>query len=126
MIDLELANRLKKAILQNYTYAEMSTLTGINQKTLLRIANGNTDPKFSHVAKISRALNTGVEDLAFGSPKDQMLQVIEENIKNQASCSASRDLLRIVFGIEKLPPEDVQIVSKTVDALVNLNLKRGL
>ena len=46
-IDLQRAERIKKAILSKFTYERMEELSGINIGTLKRIANAQRDAKIS-------------------------------------------------------------------------------
>ena len=45
------------------TYKELSSLSGISESTLNRIANYATDPKQSTMIAIARALNMDVTDI---------------------------------------------------------------
>ncbi|EDK4789787.1 XRE family transcriptional regulator, partial [Salmonella enterica] len=43
------AERIKNVILENSTYEELAEKTGISVSTLVRIASGKTEPKFSDI-----------------------------------------------------------------------------
>ncbi|EHG1911016.1 helix-turn-helix transcriptional regulator, partial [Salmonella enterica subsp. enterica serovar Enteritidis] len=47
------AERIKNVILENSTYEELAEKTGISVSTLVRIASGKTEPKFSDIIKIA-------------------------------------------------------------------------
>ncbi|MEZ8340444.1 helix-turn-helix domain-containing protein, partial [Vibrio cyclitrophicus] len=53
MADQVRAERIKKILLKNGTYEEMAERTKIGSRTLLRIATGKTEPKFSDIIEIA-------------------------------------------------------------------------
>lgn len=59
------AIQFKRAIQKDGgTYDTVSQMTGINSRTLKRIAAGETDPRFSDVIKISKATGVDLYQLA--------------------------------------------------------------
>ncbi|HBT4419860.1 TPA: hypothetical protein MBV23_005954, partial [Klebsiella pneumoniae] len=66
-IDLQRAERIKKAILSKFTYERMEELSGINIGTLKRIANAQRDAKISELEKIAEITQTDIFELIFGS-----------------------------------------------------------
>ncbi len=60
------ALRFKDAILNNGGYEYVSESTGINLRTLKRIAAGQSDPRFSDVIKIAEATDTKINFFASG------------------------------------------------------------
>ncbi|HHY0813580.1 TPA: helix-turn-helix domain-containing protein, partial [Klebsiella pneumoniae] len=54
MADKQRAERIKKVILEHSTYEELAEKTGISVSTLVRIASGKTEPKFSDIIQIAK------------------------------------------------------------------------
>ncbi|HHP0486043.1 TPA: helix-turn-helix domain-containing protein [Vibrio harveyi] len=66
MNEKKIATRLKKAILERGGYEKVSELTNLSVSTLKRCANGQTEPKFSTVAKIAEVTRKNIGFIAYG------------------------------------------------------------
>ncbi|HFO3560016.1 TPA: helix-turn-helix domain-containing protein [Escherichia coli] len=77
------AERIKNVILENSTYEELAEKTGINVRTLVRIATAKTEPKFSDIIKIAMVTGVDLNELAHGDivniKEDAMLKNDEQN-----------------------------------------------
>ncbi len=60
------AKRIKKVILEHSTYEELAEKTGISVRTLVRIASGKTEPKFSDIIKIAMVTGVDLNELCLG------------------------------------------------------------
>ncbi len=77
------AERIKNVILENSTYEELAEKTGISVSTLVRIASGKTEPKFSDIIKIAMVTGVDLNELAHGDivniKEDAMLKNDKQN-----------------------------------------------
>lgn len=67
------AKRIKKVILEHSTYEELAEKTGISVRTLVRIASGKTEPKFSDIIKIAMVTGVDLNELAHGEKRHSFL-----------------------------------------------------
>lgn len=92
------AERIKNVILENSTYEELAEKTGISVSTLVRIASGKTEPKFSDIIKIAMVTGVDLNELAHGDivniKEDAMLKMISKMTK----------LLRLIISSSGIYP----------------------
>ncbi|BDU37157.1 hypothetical protein [Vibrio nigripulchritudo] len=74
------AERIKEAIKAAGGYEHVSECTGINLRTLKRIAAGQTDPRFSDVIEISRVTGIGINHFVHGDNKIERIGEAFEDI----------------------------------------------
>ncbi|MGR6834079.1 hypothetical protein [Aliivibrio wodanis] len=136
----KIAERLKKAILERGGYEKISELTNLSVSTLKRCANGQTEPKFSTVAKISGATRKNIGFIAYGiGDEDSIISAGDEsqlksNIKelkdaHDAHLNIIDDLTRRLNEIEfKLTyvmymSNDTLVGNKTIESLYKQTIK---
>lgn len=115
------AERIKNVILENSTYEELAEKTGISVSTLVRIASGKTEPKFSDIIKIAMVTGVDLNELAHGDivniKEDAMLKNDEQNDEVVKAHNF------IVWNISSLDKKDILSVSRMVYALSTLKKK---
>ncbi|MCL3973594.1 helix-turn-helix transcriptional regulator [Escherichia coli] len=112
------AERIKNVILENSTYEELAEKTGISVSTLVRIASGKTEPKFSDIIKIAMVTGVDLNELAHGDivniKEDAMLKNDEQNDEVVKAHNF------IVWNISSLDKKDILSISRIVYALSTL------
>ncbi|WP_250951781.1 helix-turn-helix domain-containing protein [Escherichia coli] len=112
------AERIKNVILENSTYEELAEKTGISVSTLVRIASGKTEPKFSDIIKIAMVTGVDLNELAHGDivniKEDAMLKNDEQNDEVVKAHNF------IVWNISSLDKKDILSISRMVYALSTL------
>ncbi|EEZ7280782.1 helix-turn-helix transcriptional regulator [Escherichia coli] len=115
------AERIKNVILENSTYEELAEKTGISVSTLVRIASGKTEPKFSDIIKIAMVTGVDLNELAHGDivniKEDAMLKNDEQNDEVVKAHNF------IVWNISSLDKKDILSISRMVYALSTLKKK---
>lgn len=115
------AERIKNVILENSTYEELAEKTGISVSTLVRIASGKTEPKFSDIIKIAMVTGVDLNELAHGDivniKEDAMLKNDEQNDEVVKAHNF------IVWNISSLDKKDIISISRIVYALSTLKKK---
>lgn len=115
------AERIKNVILENSTYEELAEKTGISVSTLVRIASGKTEPKFSDIIKIAMVTGVDLNELAHGDivniKEDAMLKNDEQNDEIVKAHNF------IVWNISSLDKKDILSISRIVYALSTLKKK---
>ncbi|EAN0131306.1 XRE family transcriptional regulator [Salmonella enterica] len=115
------AERIKNVILENSTYEELAEKTGISVSTLVRIASGKTEPKFSDIIKIAMVTGVDLNELAHGDivniKEDAMLKNDEQNDEVVKAHNI------IVWNISSLDKKDILSISRIVYALSTLKKK---
>ncbi len=115
------AERIKNVILENSTYEELAEKTGISVSTLVRIASGKTEPKFSDIIKIAMVTGIDLNELAHGDivniKEDAMLKNDEQNDEVVKAHNF------IVWNISSLDKKDILSISRIVYALSTLKKK---
>ncbi|EII7514363.1 helix-turn-helix transcriptional regulator [Escherichia coli] len=115
------AERIKNVILENSTYEELAEKTGISVSTLVRIASGKTEPKFSDIIKIAMVTGVDLNELAHGDivniKEDAMLKNDEQNDEVVKAHNF------IVWDISSLDKKDILSISRIVYALSTLKKK---
>lgn len=66
MSEVNIADRIKKAIIDNGGYQNISEATGISKSTLARMAANQTEPKLKDVMAISRVTGVSLNYIAYG------------------------------------------------------------
>ena len=112
------AERIKNVILESSTYEELAEKTGISVSTLVRIASGKTEPKFSDIIKIAMVTGVDLNELAHGDivniKEDAMLKNDEQNDEVVKAHNF------IVWNISSLDKKDILSISRIVYALSTL------
>ncbi|EDJ2571174.1 helix-turn-helix domain-containing protein [Escherichia coli] len=115
------AERIQNVILENSTYEELAEKTGINVRTLVRIATAKTEPKFSDIIKIAMVTGVDLNELAHGDivniKEDAMLKNDEQNDEVVKAHNF------IVWNISSLDKKDILSISRMVYALSTLKKK---
>ena len=84
MADKQRAERIKKVILEHSTYEELAEKTGISVSTLVRIASGKTEPKFSDIIQIAKITGADLNTLAYGYALDVKEEATERKLITSA------------------------------------------
>lgn len=123
MADELRAFRIKNAILSSGTYEEIAEKTGINSRTLVRIATGKTEPKFSDIIEISKVTNVSLHRLGFGDISYEKSQAAEiaEGIEGPFDNETNEAHQYVIWNLRTLDPEDIRAIAKQVAALSSYN-----
>ncbi|EKO3563524.1 helix-turn-helix transcriptional regulator [Vibrio fluvialis] len=104
MSEVSIADRIKKAIIDNGGYQHISELTNISKSTLARMAAGQTEPKLKDVMDIAKATRVSLNYIAYGMTTEdeeesyfvekaflttmmQLMMRMEKDIQNLKSAS---------------------------------------
>lgn len=121
MADKQRAERIKKAILDHSTYEELAEKSGISVSTLVRIAAGKTEPKFSDVIQIARITGTDLNVLAHGDALAVKEDATERKLITSADGFTDKETTDahnfIVWNIRTLDKQDILAMARQVSAL---------
>lgn len=112
------AERIKNVILENSTYEELAEKTGISVSTLVRIASGKTEPKFSDIIKIEMVTGVDLNELAHGDIVNIKEDAMLKNDKQNDEVVKAHNF--IVWNISSLDKKDILSISRIVYALSTL------
>ncbi|EID8088734.1 helix-turn-helix transcriptional regulator [Escherichia coli] len=112
------AERIKNVILENSTYEELAEKTGISVSTLVRIASGKTEPKFSDIIKIAMVTGVDLNELAHGDIVNIKEDAMLKNDKQNDGVVKAHNF--IVWNISSLDKKDILSISRIVYALSTL------
>ncbi|EDA8982513.1 helix-turn-helix transcriptional regulator [Salmonella enterica subsp. enterica serovar Saintpaul] len=112
------AERIKNVILENSTYEELAEKTGISVSTLVRIASGKTEPKFSDIIKIAMVTGVDLNELAHGDIVNIKEDAMLKNDKQNDEVVKAHNF--IVWNISSLDKKDILSISRIVYALSTL------
>lgn len=84
----ERANRIKDSIKNAGGYESVSAKTGINSRTLKRIASGETEPKFKDIIALNNLTGLGCDFYAYGH--EYAIERLNQNIDSNTSKVADR------------------------------------
>lgn len=115
------AERIKNVILENSTYEELAEKTGISVSTLVRIASGKTEPKFSDIIKIAMVTGVDLNELAHGDIFNIKEDAMLKNDKQNDEVVKAHNF--IVWNISSLDKKDILSISRIVYALSTLKKK---
>ena len=115
------AERIKNVILENSTYEELAEKTGISVSTLVRIASGKTEPKFSDIIKIAMVTGVDLNELAHGDIVNIKEDAMLKNDKQNDEVVKAHNF--IVWNISSLDKKDILYISRIVYALSTLKKK---
>ncbi|MHC1267157.1 helix-turn-helix domain-containing protein [Escherichia coli] len=115
------AERIKNVILENSTYEELAEKTGISVSTLVRIASGKTEPKFSDIIKIAMVTGVDLNELAHGDIVNIKEDAMLKNDKQNDEVVKVHNF--IVWNISSLDKKDILSISRIVYALSTLKKK---
>ncbi|EPV5555349.1 helix-turn-helix domain-containing protein [Escherichia coli] len=115
------AERIKNVILENSTYEELAEKTGISVSTLVRIASGKTEPKFSDIIKIAMVTGVDLNELAHGDIVNIKEDAMLKNDKQNDEAVKAHNF--IVWNISSLDKKDILSISRIVYALSTLKKK---
>ncbi|EGK8325708.1 helix-turn-helix domain-containing protein [Escherichia coli] len=115
------AERIKNVILENSTYEELAEKTGISVSTLVRIASGKTEPKFSDIIKIAMVTGVDLNELAHGDIVNIKEDAMLKNDKQNDEVVKAHNF--IVWNISSLDKKDILSISRIVYALSTLKKK---
>lgn len=115
------AKRIKKVILEHSTYEELSEKTGISVSTLVRIASGKTEPKFSDIIKIAMVTGVDLNELAHGDIVNIKEDAMIKNDGQNDEVVKAHNF--IVWNISSLDKKDILAISRMVYALSTLKKK---
>lgn len=121
MADKQRAERIKKVILEHSTYEELAEKTGISVSTLVRIASGKTEPKFSDIIKIAMVTGVDLNELAHGDIVNIKEDAMLKNDKQNDEVVKAHNF--IVWNISSLDKKDILSISRIVYALSTLKKK---
>lgn len=121
MADSKRAERLRKAILEHGTYEEVADKTGINVRTLVRIATAKTEPKFSDVIQIAKVTETDLNILAHGDIIHVKEEATERKLITSADGYTDEETTSahnfIIWNIRTLDKQDILSLARQVSAL---------
>lgn len=112
------AKRIKKVILEHSTYEELAEKTGISVSTLVRIASGKTEPKFSDIIKIAMVTGVDLNELAHGDIVNIKEDAMIKNDGQNDEVVKAHNF--IVWNISSLDKKDILAISRMVYALSTL------
>ncbi|HBB1519558.1 TPA: helix-turn-helix transcriptional regulator [Escherichia coli] len=115
------AERIQNVILENSTYEELAEKTGISVSTLVRIASGKTEPKFSDIIKIAMVTGVDLNELAHGDIVNIKEDAMLKNDKQNDEVVKAHNF--IVWNISSLDKKDILSISRIVYALSTLKKK---
>ncbi|ECL7477801.1 MULTISPECIES: helix-turn-helix domain-containing protein [Enterobacterales] len=115
------AKRIKKVILEHSTYEELAEKTGISVRTLVRIASGKTEPKFSDIIKIAMVTGVDLNELAHGDIVNIKEDAMIKNDGQNDEVVKAHNF--IVWNISSLDKKDILAISRMVYALSTLKKK---
>lgn len=115
------AKRIKKVILEHSTYEELAEKTGISVSTLVRIASGKTEPKFSDIIKIAMVTGVDLNELAHGDIVNIKEDAMIKNDGQNDEVVKAHNF--IVWNISSLDKKDILAISRMVYALSTLKKK---
>ncbi|ECN6303272.1 helix-turn-helix transcriptional regulator [Salmonella enterica subsp. enterica serovar Typhimurium] len=115
------AERIKNVILESSTYEELAEKTGISVSTLVRIASGKTEPKFSDIIKIAMVTGVDLNELAHGDIVNIKEDAMLKNDKQNDEVVKAHNF--IVWNISSLDKKDILSISRIVYALSTLKKK---
>lgn len=113
--------RIKKVILEHSTYEELAEKTGISVSTLVRIASGKTEPKFSDIIKIAMVTGVDLNELAHGDIVNIKEDAMIKNDGQNDEVVKAHNF--IVWNISSLDKKDILAISRMVYALSTLKKK---
>lgn len=116
------AERIKKAILNTSTYEDISDKTGISVSTLVRIASGKTEPKFSDIIQIAKVTGVDLNEIAYGTYIDIKKDAVVENNNEDSDVVDAHNF--IVWNLSSLDKRDILSMSRLVYALSTLKKKK--
>lgn len=122
-IDLQRAERIKKAILGKFTYERMEELSGINIGTLKRVANAQRDPKISELEKIAEITQTDIFELIFGSTSGDIYDSSKKFFETRTK-EAAQAAHFIIYNLRTLDDEDILCLGKISNALQTATTSR--
>ncbi|EEJ1168874.1 helix-turn-helix transcriptional regulator [Salmonella enterica subsp. enterica serovar Typhimurium] len=111
------ADRLKAAMLEYGTYEEMADKIGISSRTLVRIATGRTEPKFTDVLKISEVTGVDLIWLAYGTEED----IIADGTDNNLADEVAKAHNYVIWNLRYLDAQDIIAVGRQVMALNSMS-----
>lgn len=119
MADAARAERIKKCVLSKGTYEEISEKTGIGVRTLVRIATGKSEPKFSDIIEISNVTEVSIEWLAYGDSQTQKEKSDETFVAaaDGTDEQTNRAHSYVIWNLRTLNKEDIQAIARQVAAL---------
>lgn len=114
-------NGIKKVILEHSTYEELAEKTGISVSTLVRIASGKTEPKFSDIIQIAKITGADLNTLAYGYALDVKEEATERKLITSADGYTDEETTNahnfIVWNIRTLEKQDILALARQVSAL---------
>ncbi|EOS96951.1 hypothetical protein LU631_14820 [Erwinia tracheiphila] len=122
-IDLQRAERIKKAILGKFTYERMEELSGINIGTLKRIANAQRDAKISELEKIAEITQTDIFELIFGSSNSDIYDSSKRFFETRSK-DAAQAAHFIIYNLRTLDDEDILCLGRVSSALQTATTSR--
>ena len=112
MADLDRSERIKQSVKNNGGYEAVSDITGINSRTLKRMASGETEPKFKDIIAISQATGLSCDFFAFGSSRlnfDRIKAEGKHSAVNMMQDDGMRNLSKAMLSIIS---ESVQVAEE--------------
>ncbi|MFL7017226.1 helix-turn-helix domain-containing protein [Vibrio cyclitrophicus] len=125
MADQVRAERIKKILLKNGTYEEMAERTKIGSRTLLRIATGKTEPKFSDIIEIAKVTGTSVDWIAFGDEWHAKTVASDPTKIMHFDEEASDSHYYTIWNLRKLTRSQINAIAEQVRALDTWNYSRA-
>ncbi|WP_406733452.1 hypothetical protein RJD39_22120 [Vibrio scophthalmi] len=120
MNEREIAERLRKAILDNGGYEKISELTQLSVSTLKRCAAGQTEPKFSTVAKIAEVTRKNISYIAYGIGDENAAMSMEGENRIEAKVD---HLKKLYDGQKKIIEHLEHRLKQTEEQVQNINNK---
>lgn len=125
--DKACAERIKQAILQNFTYDDIENETGISVSTLKRLASGDREPKLIEIRQIAKATGRNPVWMAFGADAGYSVETLSSGMEvrePQAEYSVLPDntgdsevKIRVIAAIKDMRSEDVVFIERMTELL---------
>ncbi len=119
MSEVSIADRIKKAIIDNGGYQNISDVTGISKSTLARMAANQTEPKLKDVMAISKATGVSLNYIAYG----MLTEDEEESALNE------KKMFNLILNLVNHVSREVEELRAKVgvnDPKGNLNARRTI
>lgn len=135
MSEVSIAERIKRAIIDNGGYQHISEETGISKSTLARIASSQTEPKLKDVMAIARATGVSLNFISYGMltedeedsalAEKKMFGLIIDMVRNvnrevselrqQVGMQEPKGSLNNTFSVDQLRAELLQQIAQSDD-----------
>ena len=104
--------RIKQSIKNNGGYESISDITGINSRTLKRMASGETEPKFKDIIALSQATGLSCDYFAFGTSRLDFDKLKSEGVHGATNMMQDDGMRRLSRAMLSIVSESVDLAEK--------------